>query len=292
MRQHSGPGLPERLEELGQGVLVPALMSPHQPPGVVVDHARQIPVPLTIGDLVDPDPAEPVELIDLAGQVLHHPRHDPRDGPPGQPQEHRDRTQRHVLHQPRAGVLQQVRTPRARPRPRHIRHQHTVLRAPHPRRRRLQERPNGAGVHRPPPPYPHPRVIARAPPTALTTPTRRPGVGTHRHHQDLLVTVRIDLDRDVLDDHALDAQHLPEYPGLAHAVSLAVVRSHSKTKTTAGRGMSPQSRRSSTHYNVTRAIFRTADQPTSAGLELALLCLLYTSPSPRDGLLSRMPSSA
>ena len=26
--------------------------------------------------------------------------------------------------------------------------------------------------------------------------------------------------------------------------------------------------------------------------ELARLCLLYTSPSPRDGLLSRMPSSA
>ena len=37
--------------------------------------------------------------------------------------------------------------------------------------------------------------------------------------------------------------------------------------------------------------------PTStepAGMEHALsrLCLLYTSPSPRDGLLSRMPSSA
>ena len=26
--------------------------------------------------------------------------------------------------------------------------------------------------------------------------------------------------------------------------------------------------------------------------ELAFYCLLYTSPSPRDGLLSRMPSSA
>ena len=25
---------------------------------------------------------------------------------------------------------------------------------------------------------------------------------------------------------------------------------------------------------------------------LAIICLLYTSPSPRDGLLSRMPSSA
>ena len=29
-----------------------------------------------------------------------------------------------------------------------------------------------------------------------------------------------------------------------------------------------------------------------AAKELALPCLLYTSPSPRDGLLSRMPSSA
>ena len=29
-----------------------------------------------------------------------------------------------------------------------------------------------------------------------------------------------------------------------------------------------------------------------AGANVALCCLLYTSPSPRDGLLSRMPSSA
>ena len=28
------------------------------------------------------------------------------------------------------------------------------------------------------------------------------------------------------------------------------------------------------------------------GSTLSLVCLLYTSPSPRDGLLSRMPSSA
>ena len=42
-----------------------------------------------------------------------------------------------------------------------------------------------------------------------------------------------------------------------------------------------------------------ADQPvieteTSApdGLTTFVVCLLYTSPSPRDGLLSRMPSSA
>ena len=28
------------------------------------------------------------------------------------------------------------------------------------------------------------------------------------------------------------------------------------------------------------------------GIEIYYTCLLYTSPSPRDGLLSRMPSSA
>ena len=33
-------------------------------------------------------------------------------------------------------------------------------------------------------------------------------------------------------------------------------------------------------------------RPFSPGAELAGVCLLYTSPSPRDGLLSRMPSSA
>ena len=35
--------------------------------------------------------------------------------------------------------------------------------------------------------------------------------------------------------------------------------------------------------------FVTSSNTTTAG---ACVCLLYTSPSPRDGLLSRMPSSA
>ena len=36
-----------------------------------------------------------------------------------------------------------------------------------------------------------------------------------------------------------------------------------------------------------------SDQETiDSGAEQSKVCLLYTSPSPRDGLLSRMPSSA
>ena len=34
------------------------------------------------------------------------------------------------------------------------------------------------------------------------------------------------------------------------------------------------------------------DDGTRSGQALREFCLLYTSPSPRDGLLSRMPSSA
>ena len=54
----------------------------------------------------------------------------------------------------------------------------------------------------------------------------------------------------------LDAHQLPEYPGLAHAVSPPSFRSLSKTKTTGRRGMSHQTRWSTTHYNVTRASAR------------------------------------
>ena len=37
---------------------------------------------------------------------------------------------------------------------------------------------------------------------------------------------------------------------------------------------------------------KTGFDPTAPDLHLGHTCLLYTSPSPRDGLLSRMPSSA
>ena len=39
-------------------------------------------------------------------------------------------------------------------------------------------------------------------------------------------------------------------------------------------------------------LFHGAWEPRALALTLAMGCLLYTSPSPRDGLLSRMPSSA
>src|SRR5664279_256261 len=92
-----------------------------------------------------------------------------------------------------------------------------------PRRRQLQEGAYRAGVHRPPPPGPDAGVIPRTRPPALRAPAPGPGVRAHRHDQDLAVAVRVRLHGHVADDHALDAHQLPEYPGLAHAVSLSVV---------------------------------------------------------------------
>src|SRR5450755_2187220 len=108
-------------------------------------------------------------------------------------------------------------------------------------------------TRRRPAPAPHHRPLPRG-----------ARVGAHRHHQDLLVTVRVGLHRHVLDDHALDAQHLPEYPGLAHAVPFPVVPVLCKTKTTAEHGMSHQNRWSDTHYNVTRAGSELASSPPAS----------------------------
>ena len=45
-------------------------------------------------------------------------------------------------------------------------------------------------------------------------------------------------------------------------------------------------------YNALGDCYRSANKPTDAALAYLHTCLLYTSPSPRDATLSRMPSSA
>ena len=47
-----------------------------------------------------------------------------------------------------------------------------------------------------------------------------------------------------------------------------------------------------TYYRTLRTTICQVEHTISFGIELYMVCLLYTSPSPRDGLLSRMPSSA
>jgi hypothetical protein len=58
--------LAEQLEELVEGGLVAAHTSPDQPAAVVVDHNRQVLVAPLVGDLVDPDAAQPRQAVHLA----------------------------------------------------------------------------------------------------------------------------------------------------------------------------------------------------------------------------------
>ena len=57
--------------------------------------------------------------------------------------------------------------------------------------------------------------------------------------------------------------------------------------------LSPQAWKDSTFAAVTKTLLSvSAKKPTILFIDDLQCCLLYTSPSPRDGLLSRMPSSA
>jgi len=95
-------------------------------------------VPLALGDLVDPDPGQPIEQVVGVAAIGHHPGHDRRHGAPADPQQHREHAQCGVRGQPRAGVLERPSVFGARPRPRHVRDHHPVLGAFHPMSRGLQ----------------------------------------------------------------------------------------------------------------------------------------------------------
>jgi len=100
--------LAKRVEEAVQRGLVVAGRGPDQPAGVVVDHHRQVAVPLAVGDLVDPDAAQPLQAVDVRSGLLCDAREHPADGAPGHPQQFGDRHPGSVDRQPRRGVLERA----------------------------------------------------------------------------------------------------------------------------------------------------------------------------------------
>ena len=53
----------EQVEERLQGLAIMSCRGPHQSAGVVIDDHHQVLVAAPIGDLVDPDPRQPIERI-------------------------------------------------------------------------------------------------------------------------------------------------------------------------------------------------------------------------------------
>jgi hypothetical protein len=78
-----GALLAQGVEERPHHRLVATLAGPHQPARVVVNHDREIPVTLAVGDLVDTDPPQPGQLVAAPGSLGHHPLHDAGHAAPG-----------------------------------------------------------------------------------------------------------------------------------------------------------------------------------------------------------------
>ena len=84
-----------------------------------------------IGDLVDADADQSGEAI-LIEVIGDDARDDRPDRVPADPQQSRDRRERHLLRQPRHHVLEVARVRRARPRPRHRLQAHAAVAAAQP----------------------------------------------------------------------------------------------------------------------------------------------------------------
>jgi hypothetical protein len=125
--QQRGAVFAQGVEETPQRRGVTALGGPHQPAGVMIDHAEQIPVALAVADLIDPDPAQPIQPVDLTHPLGHHWDDDRGHRTPGDPQQRRQHAQRGMAGQPRRSVFKRAGEPGPMARPGHRGDDHTVV---------------------------------------------------------------------------------------------------------------------------------------------------------------------
>jgi hypothetical protein len=175
---------------------------PHQPPGVVVDHHRQVPVALLVRHLIDADPPQPGQAVPAGLGVGDDAGDDPPHRRPGHPQQLTDRLLGGVDRQPGGGVVERASVAGAVARPGHGGHHHPMLGAADPGRPGLQVGADHAQVQRPPAPPPLALVEAGAAPATPTAAAPDPLAGPHRHHQRLLILV----EADPFDDRLLDTE--------------------------------------------------------------------------------------
>jgi hypothetical protein len=84
----------ELVEEHVQRSVVAAGTSPHQVAAVMIDDHDQIAMPALVRDLIDPDPAQPVQPIDRRVHISVHARDDGADRAPRDAQQFHHRALR------------------------------------------------------------------------------------------------------------------------------------------------------------------------------------------------------
>jgi hypothetical protein len=173
----------ELVEEREHRLAVPARGGPHQPAAVMVHDDGQVALTLAVADLVDPDPPEPVEQIDLALRLGRDPLEDRADRPPRDAHQRRDRSLRRVHRQPRDLVLEGPGEPGVMTGPRHRDDDHAMAPARDPRCVGLNERERRSEIKCPPAPASLTKVVSRtaaaADPAAIPLPPDRPSAHDH-----------------------------------------------------------------------------------------------------------------
>jgi hypothetical protein len=175
---------------------------PHQPPGVVVDHHRQVSVALLVGHLIDADPPQPGKAVPAGLGVGDDAGDDAPDRRPGHPQQLTDRLLGGVDRQPGSGVVECAGVASAVACPGHGGHHHPVLGAADPGRLGLQVGADHAQVQRTPAPPALALVEAGTAPATPTAPAPDSLAGPNRHHQRLLILV----EADPFNDRLLDTE--------------------------------------------------------------------------------------
>jgi hypothetical protein len=125
----------------------------------VIDDHDQIPVPAFVGDLVDPDPSQPPKAIDRRVDVRIDSGDDRADRAPRHPQQFHYRALRGPHREPRRQIIEVAGVAGTVTRPRHRRHDHSMITTPHPRCASFEEHPSRAEIQRPPPTTPLSGVI-------------------------------------------------------------------------------------------------------------------------------------
>ncbi len=105
--------LSQRVEEGLDALAVTARSGPDQPAAVVIDYDSQVAVALAVADLIDPDPPQAIEQIDLALRLDHHALADPADGAPRDAHQLGHRSLAGVDRQPHATWSSKARVKRA-----------------------------------------------------------------------------------------------------------------------------------------------------------------------------------
>ena len=214
MGQQRGAFVAEFVEEHFQRGVVAARAGPHQVPGVVIDDDDQVAVSALVGDLIDPDPTQPIEAIDALLDVVVDTGDDRADRAPRHPQQLTRRRLRGAHRQPRHHVIEVTRMTNTVPGPRHRHHRRAVRATPDSRCVGLDEHLRRARVQRPPPAPTITVVIARRSTLTPSAPITGLRVRSHRHDNRLIGVV----DADPFYDRARQPARLLPYLGVQHPV--------------------------------------------------------------------------